>query len=96
MSGSPIYKIGRGMGFRDPPAGNTPLERIRSMDMTKAEQDVTVLSFIGIYAGSTGAKEARELNHLNLGRAHLADSLGRLIDDPHVGCNPFPPGAAEG
>jgi hypothetical protein len=91
MSGSPIYKIGRGMTLHRAPEGNTALEQIMSMDLTKAEQDVTVLSFVGIYAGSTGAKEASKLNHLNLGRAHLVGLLNGLIDAPQDGFNPFPP-----
>jgi Trypsin-like peptidase domain len=91
MSGSPIYKIGRGLALRGGLKGSTALEQLLSIDLDSSILDVTALSFVGIYAGTTGAKEAKDLDHLNLGRAYLAGFLNNLIDNPEPGHNPFPP-----
>lgn len=94
MSGSPIYRISRGFVLPRPLEGNTASEKIMSVDLDHAVHDATILSFVGVYLGSTGAKAAKELDRLNLGRAHLAGFLNALIDDPEAGFNPFPPTAA--
>ncbi|MCK1493478.1 trypsin-like peptidase domain-containing protein [Bradyrhizobium sp. 180] len=95
MSGSPVYRSGR--GFRVTRAQKEAIEAARTdsalkaLDMLSPDilSDTTVaLELIGIYAGATGN---RTMDKLNLGRMFMASLIELTIEKGQPGQNPFPP-----
>lgn len=97
MSGSPVYRISRGLqvssdaaeavnSFR---AGDEPgaLALLSKLDLSRAKEG-NALSFVGVYAGSTGS---RDLEKLSLGRMFVASLVDLLLVERQRGVNPFPP-----
>lgn len=96
MSGSPVYRISLGSAFpllagkSDSDffnSGKDALDRLSSLDVSKMEE-VNVLNFVGVYAGSTGSAA---LDKLSLGRMFIASFVDLLIEKKNRGVNPFPP-----
>lgn len=95
MSGSPVYRISLGSTFPLLPgksgSGPSTSEKgaldLSSLDVSKMEE-VNVLKFVGVYAGSTGSAA---LDKLSLGRMFIASLIDLLVDKKNRGVNPFPP-----
>lgn len=97
MSGSPVYRITRGLNVSREAARALEnfkvggevgaLEALAGIDLSKAEEG-NVLSFVGVYAGSTGS---RDLEKLSLGRMFIASLVDLLVIERQRGVNPFPP-----
>lgn len=96
MSGSPVYRISRGTSLPllsskensdHLDSGKSALNLIASLDPSKMEE-VNILNFVGVYAGSTGKQE---LEKLSLGRMFIASLVDLLIEKKCHGVNPFPP-----
>jgi hypothetical protein len=97
MSGSPIYRISRGLMV--PPeaaqalknfnsgSGGSALKLLSGLDLSQAKEG-NVLRFVGVYAGSTGSSD---LEKLSLGRMFLASLVDLLVVNRQLGINPFPP-----
>ncbi len=97
MSGSPVYRVSRGVkvsreaakaveNFRAGGDGEA-LEALVGLALSQAEEG-PVLSFVGVYAGSTGS---RDLEKLSLGRMFMASLVDLLVVERQRGVNPFPP-----
>ena len=97
MSGSPVYRVSRGLNvsreaaktfenFRAGGAGGA-LDALVGLDLSQAEEG-NVLSFAGVYAGSTGS---RDLEKLSLGRMFIASFVDLLVVERQRGINPIPP-----
>jgi hypothetical protein len=86
MSGSPVYRISRGITL-PLPSDKGASDLLVALDTSKMEE-VNLLNFVGVYAGSTGN---RDLDKLSLGRMFIASLVDLLILERHRGVNPFPP-----
>lgn len=93
MSGSPVYRIARGISVPKPPgmskqpiSGASSTDWLLSLDLSKAEAG-NVLKFVGVYAGSTGTPA---LDRLSLGRMFIASFVDALVAEALPGVNPNP------
>jgi len=97
MSGSPVYRVSRGLKVSRVAAkaietlgtgdDGGALEALARLDLSQAEEEIA-LSFVGVYAGSTGNPE---LEKLSLGRMFIASLVDLLVVERQRGINPFPP-----
>jgi hypothetical protein len=97
MSGSPVFRSSDAfLASRQTFEAFEALERgeissgalIDALNPEEMSQRTVGLSFVGIYAGSTGNTNA---DRLNLGRMFSASTIDLLVSQGQVGSNPYPP-----